>query len=110
MRNHATHQVLDWFNRGIAATGIRILARVDYGLRHNLLIIAISIAAGRIPLVAPTFFPQVPQWLAPLVNSGITLAAISAVLLNALFNGGGSDAEAGPEAKPAEHEGRIASV
>jgi xanthine permease len=88
----------------VAATGIRILARVDYGLRHNLLIIAISIAVGMIPLVAPTFFAQVPKWLAPLVNSGITLAAISAVLLNALFNGGGSDAEAQPD----EHKESIA--
>ena len=90
----------------VAATGIKILARVDYGPRHNLLIIAISIAVGMIPLVAPTFFAQVPKWLAPLVNSGITLAAISAVLLNALFNGGGSAADAEPD----EHEGRIASV
>ncbi|TMG83361.1 MAG: purine permease [Betaproteobacteria bacterium] len=75
----------------VAATGIKILARVDYGLRHNLLIIAISIAVGMIPLVAPTFFAQVPKGLGPLVNSGITLAAISAVALNALFNGGGTD-------------------
>ncbi len=90
----------------VAATGIKILARVDYGPRHNLLIIAISIAVGMIPLVAPTFFAQVPRWLSPVVNSGITLAAISAVLLNALFNGGGSDVEAQPD----EREGRIASV
>ena len=75
----------------VAATGIKILARVDYGPRHNLLIIAISIAVGMIPLVAPTFFAQVPKALGPLVNSGITLAAISAVALNALFNGGTSD-------------------
>jgi NCS2 family nucleobase:cation symporter-2 len=78
----------------VAATGIKILARVDYAQRHNLLIIAISIAVGMIPLVAPTFFAQVPKWLGPLVNSGITLAAISAVLLNALFNGGGWNVEA----------------
>jgi uric acid transporter len=78
----------------VAATGIKILARVDYAQRHNLLIIAISIAVGMIPLVAPTFFAQVPKGLGPLVNSGITLAAISAVLLNALFNGGGSDVDA----------------
>jgi len=76
----------------VAATGIRILARVDYGPRHNLLIIAISVAVGMIPVVAPTFFAQTPTWLGPLLNSGITLAAISAVGLNALFNGGGSDA------------------
>src|SRR5438034_10161834 len=90
----------------VAATGFKILARVDYGPRHNLLIIAISIAVGMIPLVAPTFFAQVPKWLAPLVNSVITLAAISAVPLNALFNGGGSDTDAEPD----EHEGRIVSV
>jgi NCS2 family nucleobase:cation symporter-2 len=78
----------------VAATGIKILARVDYAQRHNLLIIAISIAVGMIPLVAPTFFAQVPKGLGPLVNSGITLAAISAVLLNALFNGGGSEVDA----------------
>jgi uric acid transporter len=87
----------------VAATGIKILARVDYGARHNLLIIAISIAIGMIPLVAPTFFAQVPKWLGPLVNSGITLAAISVVALNALFNGRGSDAGDGAEA-PAERD------
>jgi xanthine permease len=81
----------------VAATGIRILARVNYELRHNLLIIAVSIAVGMIPLVAPTFFAlllkEVP-WLGPLVHSGITLTAIAAVLLNALFNGGGAGDEA----------------
>src|SRR6266480_1764568 len=32
----------------VAATGIKILARVDYGPRHNLLIVAVSIALGMI--------------------------------------------------------------
>ena len=75
----------------VAATGIRILARVDYASRHNLLIIAVSIAVGMIPVVAPTFFAQLPKWTAPLVGSGITLATLSAVLLNALFNGAGAE-------------------
>lgn len=71
----------------VAATGIRILASVDYGSRHNLLIIAVSVAVGMIPLVSPTFFAQLPKWMGPLMGSGITLATVSAVLLNALFNG-----------------------
>lgn len=71
----------------VAATGIKILARVDYGPRHNLLIVAVSVALGMIPLVAPTFFDQLPKWLGPITHSGITLAAISAVALNAFFNG-----------------------
>jgi OHCU decarboxylase len=75
----------------VAATGIKILARVDYAARHNLLIIAISIAVGMIPLVAPAFFARAPKALGPLLNSGITLAAISAALLNAWFNGRPAD-------------------
>jgi OHCU decarboxylase len=71
----------------VAATGIKILTRVDYSARHNPLIIAISIAMGMIPLVAPTFFVEAPKSLGPLLNSGITLTAISAALLNAWFNG-----------------------
>jgi NCS2 family nucleobase:cation symporter-2 len=82
----------------VVATGIRILGAVDYRTnRHNLFIVAISIGFGMIPLVAPAFFAKLPKELEPLLNSGIVLAAIAAVLLNAYFNGAGSheDAEAG---------------
>src|SRR5947208_3524757 len=81
----------------VAATGIKILARVDYGPRHNLLIVAVSIALGMIPLVAPTFFDQLPKWLGPITHSGITLAAISAVGLNAFFNGARGGEKVGEE-------------
>jgi NCS2 family nucleobase:cation symporter-2 len=77
----------------VAATGIKILARADFDKRHNLLIVAVSIAVGMIPLVAPTFFNQMPKWLDAIVHSGITLTAICSVVLNALFNGGGSNAD-----------------
>jgi uric acid transporter len=77
----------------VAATGIRILANVDFKTnRNNLFIVAISIGFGMIPLVAPTFFGQLPKNLEPLLNSGIVLASIAAVLLNAYFNGAGSPA------------------
>jgi len=75
----------------VAATGIKILARINYVPRHNMLIIALSIGLGMIPLVAPTFFALVPRWLGPLVDNGMTLTAISAVLLNAWFNGGAAE-------------------
>jgi len=77
----------------VAATGVRILANVDFKTnRNNLFIVAISIGFGMIPLVAPTFFGQLPKNLEPLLNSGIVLASIAAVLLNAYFNGAGSPA------------------
>ena len=75
----------------VAATGIRILSGVDYQTsRNNLYVVAISIGFGLIPLVAPTFFAKLPKELGPILNSGIMLTAISAVLLNLYFNGIGS--------------------
>jgi NCS2 family nucleobase:cation symporter-2 len=62
--------------------------------RNNLYIVAISIGAGMIPLVAPRWTQQMAHSLHPLLESGILLTAISAVLLNFYFNGGKTD-EAG---------------
>ena len=63
----------------VAATGIRILANVDFKTgRNNLYIVAISIGAGMIPLVAPRWTQQMAHSLHPLLESGILLTAISA--------------------------------
>jgi uric acid transporter len=78
----------------VAATGIKILARVDYTPRHNLIIVAVSVAVGMIPLVAPAFFAQAPKWLDAITHSGITLTAACAILLNAFYNGASSDTDA----------------
>jgi uracil-xanthine permease len=88
----------------VAATGIRILANVDFKTnRNNLYIVAIAIGAGMIPLVAPRWSQYMPKALNPLLDSGILLAAIAAVLLNLYFNGGrGSESDAISAAKLAE--------
>ncbi len=88
----------------VAATGIRILANVDFKTnRHNLYIVAIAIGAGMIPLVAPRWSQQMPHALHPLLESGILLTAIAAVLLNLYFNGGkGGAQDAVAAAKMAE--------
>jgi uracil-xanthine permease len=83
----------------VAATGIRILAAVDYkNNRNNLFIVAISIGFGMIPLIAPRYLQWMPHSIHPLIESGILLASISAVLLNLFFNGGKGDASAAVEA------------
>ena len=72
----------------VAATGIRILANVDFKTnRNNLFVVAVSIGFGMIPLVAPDFKMWMPHNIHPLIESGILLAAVSAVVLNAFFNG-----------------------
>jgi xanthine permease len=92
----------------VAATGARILTNVDFkSNRNNLFVVAIAIGFGMIPLAAPNFFRQLPHALHPLLESGILLAAIVAVLLNAFFNGFGSAeaarGEASAGAQAAEH-------
>ena len=87
----------------VAATGIRILSRVDFATdRNNLFIVAISIGFGMIPLVAPNFHIWLPHAIAPLIDSGILLGAIAAVVLNVVFNGAQGDAEGLREAAMAD--------
>ena len=88
----------------VAATGIRILSTVDYkGNRNNLYIVALAIGFGLIPLVAPRWAQQMTPSLHPLLDSGILLTAIAAVVLNLFFNGAkGDTAEAIVAAKTAE--------
>ncbi len=79
----------------VAATGIRILAGVDFKTnRFNALIVAISIGVGMIPLIAPRYLQWMPHGIHPLIESGILLASISAVALNLYFNGAKGDTSA----------------
>jgi uric acid transporter len=88
----------------VAATGIRILSRVDFEKqRQNLYVVAISIGMGMIPLISNKFFQNMPKALSPLLHSGILLAAISAVVLNAYFHGMGSSDQARREAAESTH-------
>ncbi|MCJ2132246.1 nucleobase:cation symporter-2 family protein [Methylobacterium sp. E-045] len=91
----------------VGATGVRILGAVDFARhRNNLFIVAVSVGFGMIPLVAPSFFKQMPHALHPLLESGILLCAISAVGLNLFFNGltGGEAARAAARHQAASSE------
>jgi NCS2 family nucleobase:cation symporter-2 len=83
----------------VAATGIRILSTVDYkNNRNNLYIVALSIGFGLIPLVAPRWTQQMAHSLHPLLESGILLTAVAAVVLNIFFNGAKEDTAGAIEA------------
>ena len=78
----------------VAATGIRILSNVDFKTsRNNLFVVAVSLGFGMIPLIAPNFKQWLPHSIHPLIESGILLAAVAAVVLNAYFNGASGSAE-----------------
>lgn len=69
----------------VAASGIRTLSKVKYD-GMNLVIVAASIAFGCIPIVKPDFYAGFPTWFETIFHSGISSAAVMAVLLNLLFN------------------------
>lgn len=72
----------------VAANGIKTLSKVDFEKNaNNIFIVAISIGMGVIPVVDPNFFTFFPNWSQTIVHSGITLGSLTAIILNAFFNG-----------------------
>ncbi|MDH6235419.1 nucleobase:cation symporter-2 family protein [Cryobacterium sp. CG_9.6] len=70
----------------VAASGIRTLAAVNYRNTLNLTIVAVSVGFGMIPIAAPTFYDQFPTWFGTIFESGISSAALMAIVLNLFFN------------------------
>ncbi|KAB2698409.1 purine permease [Ochrobactrum sp. Kaboul] len=70
----------------VAASGIRTLSKVDYQNNVNLIIVATSIGFGMIPIAAPQFYHQFPAWFETIFHSGISSAALMAIVLNLMFN------------------------
>lgn len=70
----------------VAASGIRTLARVDYEGNANLIIVAVTLAVGLVPVVVPDFYSHLPTGAQTVLDSGISAGAVVAVLLNLLFN------------------------
>ncbi|MGF6394048.1 nucleobase:cation symporter-2 family protein [Pseudomonas plecoglossicida] len=70
----------------VAASGIRTLSKVNYKNNVNLIIVAASLGFGMIPIAAPNFYHNFPNWFETIFHSGISSAAIMAILLNLIFN------------------------
>ncbi|MGI8531484.1 MAG: nucleobase:cation symporter-2 family protein [Geodermatophilaceae bacterium] len=70
----------------VAASGIRTLSTVDYDGNANLVIVAVALGMGIIPISVPEFYADFPRWFQVVFDSGISAAALTAVLLNAVFN------------------------
>lgn len=70
----------------VAASGIRTLGKVDYKNNMNLIIVATSLSFAVLPVVAPGIYSQFPSWFEVIFHSGISSAAIMAIVLNLVFN------------------------
>src|SRR5690606_35936514 len=53
---------------------------------NNILIVAVSLAVGIIPISAPQFYHAFPETARIVLDSGISTGCVVAVLLNLVFN------------------------
>ena len=66
--------------------GIEELTRVRYQGTNNAVVVAVSVSVGVLPIASPQLFAHAPEAARLFLNSGIFLAAITAVLLNLFFS------------------------
>jgi xanthine permease len=69
----------------VAASGIRTLSKVDFTGNYHVLIVAVSIAVGLVPVLSSNFYSGFPTWLQIILDSGITAGSVTAIALNLIF-------------------------
>jgi len=74
--------------------GIQELSRVKFEGTRNAIIVAVSVSIGVLPMSFPPLFAQANGTLRLVLESGIFLGAITAVVLNLLLNRGADEATA----------------
>ncbi|MFI0355837.1 nucleobase:cation symporter-2 family protein [Actinomadura sp. 9N407] len=92
----------------VAVVGIQTLAKADLRQERNALVVAISIGMALVPTTLPAFGDNMPRDLAALLDSGITLGSLTAILLNLVFNVFTRTPPSGPGEIPAAEPSKAA--
>ncbi|CAM2873263.1 solute carrier family 23 protein [Actinomyces slackii] len=69
----------------VAVVGIQTLGKVDMRDNRNAVIVSTSVGLALLVTFKPDIANVMPSWLAILFGSGVTIGAISAVVLNIVF-------------------------
>ncbi|MCM2579344.1 nucleobase:cation symporter-2 family protein [Streptomyces meridianus] len=70
----------------VASVGIQILGKADLRDERNALILAVSLGAALLPTTVTPFFERMPDDVRAVLDSGITLGSLTAIVLNLFFN------------------------
>ncbi|WP_226345606.1 nucleobase:cation symporter-2 family protein [Agilicoccus flavus] len=70
----------------IAVVGIQTLRRAGLADSTNATIVAVSVGLGLLPKFSPGMFDRFPSWSTTILSDGVVLAAVSAFVLNLVFN------------------------
>ncbi|HXC60618.1 MAG TPA: solute carrier family 23 protein [Steroidobacteraceae bacterium] len=69
----------------VAVVGVQTLTKVDFNDHRNAVIVGTSLGLAMLATAQPYVSAAVPSWASILFGSGITLGAVTAILLNILF-------------------------
>ena len=69
----------------VAVVGIQTLGKVDMKDNRNAVIVSTSIGLALLVTFKPDIAAAMPGWLRIIFGSGVTIGALSAVILNLLF-------------------------
>ncbi|AXK31291.1 purine permease [Streptomyces armeniacus] len=70
----------------VAASGIQTLVKAGLEHDNNVMIVAVSLGVGIIPITADGFYHAFPESARIVLDSGISTGCIAAIVLNFLFN------------------------
>lgn len=71
----------------VTAAGLSILSSLDFGKNHHFTIIGTSLAVGIGSQFTGDAFKQLPETLSMLLSDGLFMVAVTAVVMNLLYNG-----------------------
>jgi NCS2 family nucleobase:cation symporter-2 len=86
----------------VAATGMRIIGTAREQPEQSLLV-ALSLAVGLTPSLAPSLLVNAPAWSAPVLHSGIVLGTLTALLLHLLLRTGRATAVQATEVQQGQY-------
>lgn len=70
----------------IGTMGVDMLRKVDLHERGNMFILAAALTMGLLPIVVPGLYSKFPATLQLVLNNGLAMGALTAILLNILFH------------------------
>ncbi|TWI29264.1 uracil-xanthine permease family protein [Paracoccus sulfuroxidans] len=74
----------------IGVIGINLLSRVDLRSHAAMFTLASGLAMGLMPILVPGIYSQFPQWSQMILGNGLAMGTITAAIVNAMFQFGGS--------------------
>lgn len=70
----------------IGTIGIDILRRVDLHEKGNMYVLAGALTMGLLPILVNGIYTNFPHALQPILNNGLAMGALTAIILNIVFN------------------------